>query len=188
MAAHVSKFTFATGKRLKRVHISERYKYYAAALSAAHTVSNSCTTHRHHPCTHRHHPCTHRHHPSPTATTLHPPSPPLHPPVPPFNPHHHPSTPHHQPSPPFTSPHQPPRTFGLSRLYWYEILVVLPLLKPPSQIPAATLPTCPTLSTALNPVRYKVPVTAAGTTLFFACSIPSHCTAFRMKTQIPIAL
>ncbi|CAI5491306.1 unnamed protein product [Closterium sp. Naga37s-1] len=45
----------------------------------------------------------------------------------------------------------------------------------------------------LTPVRtsyrykYKVPVTAAGTTLFFACSIPSHCSVFRMKTQIPVS-
>ncbi|CAI5954541.1 unnamed protein product, partial [Closterium sp. NIES-65] len=35
--------------------------------------------------------------------------------------------------------------------------------------------------------RYKVPLTAAGTTLFFACSVPSHCSVFHMKTRIPIS-
>ncbi|GJP50225.1 hypothetical protein CLOM_g9367 [Closterium sp. NIES-68] len=36
--------------------------------------------------------------------------------------------------------------------------------------------------------RFKVPLSAAGRTLFFACSVPSHCSVFRMKTKISISL
>ncbi|CAI5488635.1 unnamed protein product, partial [Closterium sp. Naga37s-1] len=35
--------------------------------------------------------------------------------------------------------------------------------------------------------KYKVPRTAAGTTLFFACSVDAHCSAYHMKTQIPVS-
>ncbi|GJP50235.1 hypothetical protein CLOM_g9377 [Closterium sp. NIES-68] len=34
--------------------------------------------------------------------------------------------------------------------------------------------------------RYKVPVSAKGTTLYFSCSVPAHCSPSNMKVAIPI--
>ncbi|GJP45528.1 hypothetical protein CLOM_g9368 [Closterium sp. NIES-68] len=41
--------------------------------------------------------------------------------------------------------------------------------------------------TVVGTYRYKVPTSAAGTTMYFGCSVPGHCTTGKMKVAIKIS-